>query len=134
LPATVASLFFCFSSFSSLAADYEVNYAVDMRGEVESEGSVECSYGTSCWFESKKSHIFVALRFNISPRRRFSVSIYGAEAGCCYFSNGDGTADINVYNNKYAKLDIFEGRGRKGNELILNNKIGTLLLSFKYFR
>jgi hypothetical protein len=143
LPVAVLSLFFLSFSFNSLADGYKVDYAIDARGVAESEGPVECTYGTSCRLEFKTAHITISLyvhdRFPNTP----SVTVYGPGNGCCYFYNGDRTTAIRYeeeynhrknyiedynYKKRYVKLDIFEGRRPYGLELIRNIKIGTVFL------
>ena len=135
---------FSFFSFNSFAGDYKVDYAIDARGAAESEGPAECTYGRICRLEFKESHISIYLHVDTStqylrsniPHTRISVTVYGQGNGCCYFDGADRTKyvyyDNGVYfNDRYVKLDIFEGRRRYGLELVGNIKIGTVFLMLK---
>jgi hypothetical protein len=101
----------------------------------ESERSVECTYGRPCKLEFKENRIFIFLTINIYSKRTIAfVHISGAAAGCCYFSDGDfyktfDTDNMPLKYNRYIGLDIFEGRRRRGNEVVGNFKIGTVFFT-----
>jgi hypothetical protein len=49
--------------------------------------------------------------------------------GCCYFPDGGPQPHVNEWRGAQ-HFAIYEGRERKGNELVINTRIGTLSLLF----
>ena len=119
----------------ALAGDYQVAYAIDAGGLRESGKHVECTYGRACILIFEKTSIRVATKtFTESDNRSHIVvvTIYDDKM-CCYFSDGGNEMSISG-GEPFHKLEIFEGKKRSGNELVVNSKIGYLYLEFANFR
>lgn len=108
------------------ARDVEIAYAVNVEGKVD-KGKVErCRVGDQCRIVSKDT----GLTISIYPReRRTRIHVWG-EVDCCYFWNGDDSVSVDLHEPLH-RFNIYKGRGRKRNEVILNQKIGELYVGFK---
>lgn len=116
------------------AGDYQVAYAIDAGGLRESGKFVECTYKTACMLIFEKTSIHVATNtFRVSDNHAHivAITIYG-KGNCCYFSDGDSEISLNG-DEQVHKLEIFEGRKKAGNELVVNNKVGHIYLEFRDF-
>ncbi len=108
------------------ARDVEIAYAVSVEGKVD-KGKVErCRVGEQCRIVSKDTGLTI---FIYPGERRTYIHVWG-DVGCCYFWDGDDLAKVDLHEPLH-RFNIYKGRGRKRNEVILNQKIGELYVGFK---
>jgi hypothetical protein len=112
--------------FHARAGDYEVAYAIDAHGEKAMGQSAECTYKDSCRL-TLDTLTSIAIVFY--AKQEFNLYIYGRD-GCCFFSDGESFVRIDA-ERPFHRLSIFEGRQRRGNEVVVNKKIGELFLAFR---
>jgi hypothetical protein len=108
------------------ASDYSIEYAI-YADDLSSRGTLDCSSGKRCMkrIDELKLRLEIFLRTRANQAAEVLLS---GRAGCCLFHEGSRSAV--VYPRGRTKLAIFEGRARKGNEFVLNNAVGTLILEF----
>jgi hypothetical protein len=103
------------------AGDYEVAYAID-------------AYEQICRLVFMRSTISISLGLISNSRNRvFDVFVDDRVKECCLFSDGTNRTMIDT-EQRFHRLSIFEGKQRRGNEFVQNNKIGEIFLGFSNFR
>jgi hypothetical protein len=110
------------------AADYSIDYAVG-RDLITETGTLDnCTFNRPCKKLIKDWNAWL----RISVRRGYRVAevSLGGEPGCCIFADAQQSASINTWQT-FHRLAVFWGRARRGNELVLNQPVGTLLLWFR---
>ncbi|MEH2513945.1 hypothetical protein V1291_005299 [Nitrobacteraceae bacterium AZCC 1564] len=111
------------------ARDVEIAYAISIEGKID-KGKVErCEVGTQCRIVSKDTGLTIFIRLLDPDGRRAYIRVEG-DVGCCYFWDGDGSVSVDPHVPLH-RFNIYKGRGRKRNEVILNQKIGELYVGFK---
>jgi hypothetical protein len=111
------------------AGDYSVKYAVDLKGEQEVGQAEECIFRQSCHIELGKLGVTLTILMDSLDDQRASVGLTrGANPnGCCFFFDGISKKFVRA-NLSPHHLPLYEGRRRRGNELVLNQEVGTLSL------
>lgn len=113
-------------SQQTYARDVEIAYAISVEGKVD-KGKVErCGVGKQCRIVSHDTGLTI---FIYPDEPRTYIHVWG-EVGCCYFWDRDGFVSVDQRVPLH-RFDICRGRGRKRNEVILNQKIGELYVGFK---
>jgi hypothetical protein len=108
------------------AGDYSIEYAI-YADYSSSRGTLDCSSGKPC--RKQIDELKLRLKIFLPTRANQDAEVFlSGRAGCCLFR--DGKLSATVYPRGRKKLAIFEGRARKGNEFVLNNEVGTLILDF----
>lgn len=113
-------------SQQTYARDVEIAYAISVEGKVDKGKVDRCEIGTQCRIVSKDTSLTI---FIYPDEPRTYIHVWG-EVGCCYFRDGDGSVSVDPHVPLH-RFDIYKGRGRKRNEVILNQKIGELYVGFK---
>jgi hypothetical protein len=111
----------------AVASEYLVAYAIELDGDTAT-GRLTCDFDRSCSgaFDPK-----VAAIIFVKPRSPFTWEIsLLAPRGCCLFADGQRSHLVSPASKIYEP--IFVGRGRVGNEYIINNRVGTLTLVFQH--
>jgi hypothetical protein len=79
-----ASLFF---DGKAAAADYIVNYALDMDGKTDVGKKETCEYVRPCEIVSESAGVRVIMNFSYPDHLSVTTHVYG-RLGCCYFRDG----------------------------------------------
>src|SRR4051794_34971697 len=77
-----------FSNSNAVAADYVVNYALDVDGKTDAGKKETCEYVLPCEIISETAGVRVVMNFSYPDHRSVYAHIYGG-LGCCYFRDGD---------------------------------------------
>jgi hypothetical protein len=120
------------SNGKGAAADYVVNYALDVDGKTDAGKKETCEYVRPCEIISESSGIRVVMNFTYPDHLSVYTHVYG-RLGCCYFRDGADSISLDPKLPLH-HLQIFEGRARRQNEFVQNRKIGVLYLSFSDMR
>ena len=124
------------------AGDYQVAYAIDARGLIESGKNAECIYGKACRLNFERTSIRILVNagrgqkyLNDDRGQKYHLVLVSIRdsINCCYFADGGDTIWLDG-DKPYHQLPIFEGKMRLGNEFVRNIKIGDILLAFRDFR
>ena len=125
-----ASLLFCNSK--AAAADYVVNYALEVDGKTDTGKKETCEYVRPCEIVSESAGVRVVMNFTYPDHRSVYTQVYG-RLGCCYFRDGVDSISLDPRLPLH-HLQIFEGQARRKNEFVQNRKVGVLYLSFSDMR
>jgi hypothetical protein len=112
--------------FHAWAGDYEVAYAIDAHGKKAMGQSAECTYKEPCRL---MLDALTSIAIVFYANHEFNLYVYGRDE-CCFFSGGERFVKINA-ERPFHRLSIFEGRPRRGNEVVVNKEIGELFLAFR---
>jgi hypothetical protein len=115
---------------SAVAADYTVSYAWEAYGEVGTGENQACVFGTTCWVRIKEPRASLMIYRKDEADRSVSVELQlDNRWGCCVFGDARRTAHIDPHRPLH-RLPIFEGKERRGNEVVINTRVGMLYLKF----
>jgi hypothetical protein len=123
----IALLGFFLTSTVSRAGDYVVAWAFDAGDKNEMGIRADCVYEEYCTIKPEKSDFDVSLRFRRPGYRVASIRI-SRGLSCCYFAEGESSVERGT--ESLIRLTVFEGRARRGNEFVLNTRVGYLYLQF----
>lgn len=121
----------CSTSFATSAAwagDYQVAYAIELRDK-KVTGTLECTYGQFCRADVKELAVSVTVHIRRPQDYDASISIDGR--GCCYFSDGTDRNHLDL-TQKVSALSLFEGRKRRGMEVVTNVRVGFLYVAVSH--
>jgi hypothetical protein len=128
--AVVAAVVSVYLVGCALAGDYSVDYAVGRDLITETGTLDDCTFNRSCRKRIKDWKASLSIYVSKRGDARASVDVHGGP-GCCIFSDAQRSADIDT-RQTFNRLAVFWGRARRGNELVLNEPMGTLLLWFRF--
>jgi hypothetical protein len=112
------------------AERYSMQFAID-AGEIQQVGRVEsCSYGHSCRATIPGLDIDMGVVLRSSSDRAAAIHL-SQNGGCCYFAEGETWTRVDA-RRRVHHLKVFEGKGRKKNEFVINRLVGTLSLVFSH--
>jgi hypothetical protein len=130
---TALPVFFLLSCCTASASDYSVTYAIDANGK-DDTGIVEtCEYVRACEIEPVGFGLSIFLSFMHPDHRSVNIEVYGRRRGCCYSADATRTIYLDIKPG-LLRVPLYEGRERRGNELIQNEKFGMLYLEFSNLR
>ena len=109
------------------AGDYVVAWAFAAHGENEMGTRADCEYRTYCIIKVEKFGFEVMISFWRSGHGAATIDITSG-ISCCYFS--DGESSVKRGTSSLIRLGVFEGRARRGNEFVLNSRVGDFYLLF----
>jgi hypothetical protein len=113
---------------NAVADDYVAALAADVDGLHDTATSAGCTYISVCQLRLDRAKLMINLAFDYPNHRRVLVHIWGYH-GCCYFRDGVESLVLNPTQRLHI-LQIYEGRARRGDELVLNKNAGTVYLGF----
>jgi hypothetical protein len=110
-----------------MAGDYSVNYAVDFKDEQEVGKAEECIFGKSCYIKLGKLGVTLTIRVDSLDDQKASAGLTRDRNpnGCCYFFDGVSTKFVKASESPH-HLPLYEGGRRRGNEFVLNQRVGML--------
>lgn len=114
------------------AADYVVNYALEVDGKTDTGKKETCEYARPCEIVSESAGVRVVMNFTYPDHRSVYTQVYG-RLGCCYFRDGVDSISLDPKLPLH-HLQIFEGQVRRQNEFVQNRKVGVLYLNFSDMR
>ena len=126
-----ASLF-VYLSGDAMAGDYTLNYAIDADGKSDA-GKVEtCGYETTCDIESANSGLSLSLFFLQPDHKSIELRVKGPP-GCCYSADANRIFYLEIAPT-LLRVPIYQGRPRRGNEFVQNERLGYVYLQFSNMR
>jgi hypothetical protein len=127
----VASLFVC-STRDATAGDYTLTYAIDADGKNDA-GKVEtCGYEHTCEIESANSGLSLSLFFLWPDHKSVELRVNGPP-GCCYSADANRIFYLEI-TPTLLRVPIYQGRPRRVNEFVLNERLGYVYLQFSNMR
>ena len=124
--------FFLLSSTGASAGDYSLTYAIDANGKNDAGKIETCEYVEPCEIRPAGLGLWISLSFIRPDHRWVNLVLYGP-AGCCFSADGIRTIYLEIKPG-LLRVPIYEGRARRGNEFVQNNRFGILYLEFSNLR
>jgi len=116
------------------AADYSVAYALEVEGKTETGKIENCNSIDSCRVKFRTTDAMADFTYftNGNVRGKVMLSMSG-DSACCYFKDGNEYLWLDT-NTRLHTVTVYAGHARRGNEVIVNRKLGVLYLSFAVSR
>jgi len=125
-------IFFVPWNTGASAGEYVVSYAID-AGDLNDVGKIDsCEYDKRCVITSNKTRLSIVLRFMHPDHASVELEVDGPP-GCCYSADASKTIFLEILPT-LQRVPIYEGRPRRRNEFVLNNRFGILYLEFSNMR
>lgn len=120
------------SSADASAGDYSVTYAIDADAKNDAGKIESCEYSKSCFITSASLGLSIFLSSVREDHRSVELQVYGP-SGCCYSADAARSIYLDIKPG-LQRVPIYEGRARRRNEFVLNNRFGVLYIEFSDFR
>lgn len=120
------------SAVGASAGDHSVTYAID-AGDKSDVGKIEnCEYVHGCIITSKIVGLTIFLDYAYQNREWVVLRIYGPP-GCCFSADAARPIYLKI-EPTLQRVPIYEGRLRRRNEFVMNNRFGVLYIQFSDLR
>jgi hypothetical protein len=120
------------SSADASAGDYSVTYAIDAYAKNDAGKIESCEYLKSCFITSASLGLSIFLNSIREDRRSVELQVYGP-FGCCYSADAARSIYLDIKPG-LQRVPLYEGRQRRRNEYVLNQRFGVLYIEFSDFR
>ena len=125
----VAPLAVSLTTVPAFAVDYTVAYALEVDGKTETGKIENCNSVDACRIKFRTMDASADLYFPKSAGdEKIVLSIWG-DSACCYFSDGAEQISLDPAKPLHT-VTIYAGHARRRNEVIRNQALGVLYLSF----
>ena len=116
------------------AADYSVAYALETDGKTETGKIESCNTVDSCQIKFHAIDATAELRYSSNPAdgNKVVLSMRG-DSACCFFRDGNDSISLDPATRLHV-VTIYAGHARRGNEVVKNQELGVLYLSFAMSR
>ena len=116
------------------AADYSVAYALEVEGKTETGKIENCNTVDSCVIKFRSFNATAHFYYSSAPTsgNKVVLSMWG-DSACCYFRDGADTISLDPEMRLHT-VTVYAGHARRGNEVLNNEKLGVLYLSFAMSR
>ena len=127
----LAGLLFLSTAVSVSAGDYTVAYALEIGNQKDAGKMATCAYAKPCEIVSGELGLHILLGFIYPSHNKLYVSVrrLKGDRACCFFADGEPSFSMDPHQS-FRGMSIFEGHARRRNELVENDKLGTLYLGF----
>jgi hypothetical protein len=116
------------------AADYSVAYALETDSNTETGTLENCTFGEPCRIKFRVMDATARLTYFSKPDGRGDVMLaMDGDSACCYFKDGNYSISLDPKVPLHAVV-VYAGHARRGNEVVRNQQLGTLYLSFAKIR
>lgn len=123
---------FLLSNSSASAGDYSLTYAIDANDRHDAGKIETCVYDKPCEIQPIGFGLSIFLSFIRANHRWVELHIFG-EPGCCYSADANRTINLEIKPG-LLRVPLYEGRKRRQNEFVRNERFGILYLEFSNLR
>ncbi|WJR76484.1 hypothetical protein [Bradyrhizobium sp. NP1] len=114
------------------AGDYVVTYAIDADGKIDTGKINSCRYAKPCDVSAAGLILSMSLKFARQDEAWLDLFVVGPP-NCCYSADAKRTIQVKVTPG-LMRVPIYQGRLRKGNEFVRNERFGVLYFEFSDLR
>ena len=124
-------LWLLIASPAAWAGDFDVAYAVELDGKRVTGTLDNCVYGKVCFGNIHAVDFDISLSVDKPQDTNAKVTLHGRR--CCFFHGGVVSQRLDL-TQKLMTLPLYEGKRRRGMEMVWNVQVGILHLAIVSLR